>query len=118
MFDLLGFRPNIFPFIFAGVFCSILALQPIHHWSLSQNFDFLSASPYSWIFISISFLDFQSQEISQWLKLLFSTLVLSIYYICQANNTSILLCSTFCEDTKSENFWSFCNFCCFFSARY
>ena len=39
-FDLLGFRPNIFLFIFAGVFCSILVPQPIHHWSLSQMLTF------------------------------------------------------------------------------
>ena len=36
----------------------------------------------------------------QVVKLLFSMLVLSMYCICQANNTFILLCSTFCGNIK------------------
>ena len=58
------------------------------------------------------------QEISEQLKLLFSTLVPSMCCICQANNTSILLCLTFCRNTNSKNLWSFCNFCYSSSAKY
>ena len=99
LFDLLGFRPNIFPSIFAGVFCSILVLQPIHHWSLSQMLTFsllyhLLGFPYP-----SHFWTFKSRNL--WVvKSLFSTLVLSMCCICQADNTSILLCLTFCGNTK------------------
>ena len=98
-FDLLGFRPNIFPSIFVGVFCSILAPQPIHHWSLSQMLTFsllhhLLGFPYP-----SHFWTFKSRNL-QVVKSLFSTL--SMCCICQANNTSILLCSTFCKNTKLQ----------------
>ena len=48
-----------------------------------------------------------SQEIFEQLKLLSSTLVPSI---CQADNTSILICSTFCGDTNFKNLQNFYNF--------
>ena len=99
-FDLL-FRPNIFPSIFAGVFCSILVPQPIHHWLLSQTLTFsllhyLLGFPYP-----SHFWTFKSRNL-QAVKLLFSTLVPSMCCICQADNTSILLCLTFCRDIKLQ----------------
>ena len=47
------------------------------------------------------FWTFKSRNL-QAVKSLFGTLVPSMCYICQANNTSILLHSTFCRDTKLQ----------------